>query len=67
MGLKDVFPETSILPILYLSILFCENVICENKTVIKLIILIENKNLFNELFNLITSFSKSSFSVLITN
>ena len=67
MGLKDVFPETLILPILYLSTLFCENVICEKKRAIRLKILIENKNLLIELFNLIASFSKSSFSFLITN
>ena len=69
--LNDLLPETSISPILYLSTLFCECVDSENKkthTKTKsLDTRVKSFTRFCILFNLFTSFSKSSFSILITN
>ena len=61
-GLKDVLPVTVILPILYLSILFCEVIDWFSKKQNKQ----ESKQKYLFILNLFTGFSKSSFSFLKT-
>jgi len=71
IGLNEVLPETSILPTVYLSVLFCDIVrlVFKNNRISKVDLATKKIFLFRTfiLFNLFTSFSKSSFSVLITN